>query len=340
MVESQTVEISWNSILRVVLVLTLTVMAYLIREVLVAVALAIVIASAFDPLVTFLHKWRIHRLLGTLILYLLVLTLLVAVLYKAVPVMIIEFNNFLNNINISSSTLLGGKYFDDISRAINDRITSVNNLLLGGGASLFGIASSFLGGAALFLSVLILSFYLTVSHDGVERFLLAILPNRYEQYAIAVFKRTKYKIGRWLRAQILLSLGIGASVWIAMSVLGVPYAFLLGVLAAILELIPIVGPIFAGAISVLVALSQSFNLAVYTLFVFLVIQQLENHVLIPLVMTQQVGIHPAIIIISLLAGGALAGVVGIILAVPATVFLTELVEDWASEKRKRSSLGI
>jgi predicted PurR-regulated permease PerM len=130
------------------------------------------------------------------------------------------------------------------------------------------------------------------------------------------------------------------AVWISMVLLGVPYAFLLGVSAAVLELIPIVGPIFAGSVAVLVAFSQTFNLALYTLIIFVAIQQLESSVLIPLVMKHQVGLHPALVLVALLAGSALAGIIGIILAVPITVFLQELVEGWSEEKRKRPQLAI
>ena len=338
--ERQIVEISWGSLWRVFLAVMLAVTAYLIRDVLVTLVLAIVIASALDPLISFLQKWRIHRLLGTLVIYLSVFFGIAIILYKAVPIAMIELTNFLNNLSISSSTLFGEEYLIEVSKTISERISGFNDILLSGSSSLLGVASSFFGSVTLVVSVLILSFYLTVSHDGVERFLFAILPQQYESYALQIFERTKKKIGVWLRSQIMLSCIIGLSVGIGMAILGVPYAFLLGILAAVFELIPFVGPIFAGGIAVLVAFSQSFDLALYTLIMFLVVQQLESNVLIPLVMRHQIGLHPALVLVSLLAGVALGGVVGIILAVPAMVFLRELVEDWSDQKRKRAQMGV
>ena len=340
MTDKHIVEISWSSLWRVFLAGVLIYVAYLISSVLLGVALAIIIASALDPLVTFLNKWRVHRILGTLIIYLFAILILVLILYKAVPVIVIEINNLLNNLSFSSGSILGGEYLSNLTRIISERLNSFSNLILSGGASLLEIASSFLGGVTLVISVLILSFYLTISRDGVERFLLAIVPQSYETYSVQIFERTKRQIGVWLRSQILLSIIVGLSSWLGLVILGVPYAFLLGVIAAILELIPVVGPIFSGSIAVIVALTQSFDLAIYALILFVVIQQLENHVLIPLFMGRQMGLHPALVIVSLLAGAKLAGVVGMIMAVPVMVFLRELVEDWSDQKRKRPQLGI
>ena len=110
---------------------------------------------------------------------------------------------------------------------------------------------------------------------------------------------------------------------------------ILGILAGIFELVPYVGPIFSGSVAVLVAATDSLTLGVYTLLLFILIQQIENNVLVPAVMSLTTSLNPVVILISLLVGAKLFGFIGLILAVPAAVLLQEIIEDW-SESRKRN----
>ena len=185
---------------------------------------------------------------------------------------------------------------------------------------------------------MILAFYLTVGQDGVERFLVAVLPAAYEDTAIDLYLKTRNKIGHWLKGQVLLSLVVGFIVFLGLSLLGVKYALLLGILAGLFEIVPFVGPIFSGGIAVLVAMSGSLALAGYTLILFVVIQQLENGVLVPLVMNYTTKINPTVLLIALLIGSKAFGFTGLILAVPAAVFFQEVVNAWAVSKKKRRGL--
>ena len=219
--------------------------------------------------------------------------------------------------------------------AINEGLGRVTNVLISGSQSFLDIISRFFGGIALTASVFVLSFYLTVGKDGVERFLLTILPPTYEARAIELYTKVRRKIGRWLRGQMLLSLVIGITVFFGLWLLGVKYSLILGILAGIFELVPYVGPIFSGSVAVLVAATDSLTLGVYTLLLFILIQQIENNVLVPAVMSLTTSLNPVVILISLLVGAKLFGFIGLILAVPAAVLLQEIIEDW-SESRKRN----
>ena len=155
-----------------------------------------------------------------------------------------------------------------------------------------------------------------------------------EARVLQLYGRTKAKIGRWFQAQVILSLVIGAVVAIGLSLLGVEQALVLGVIAGLFELVPIAGPIFAGALAIIVAATQSLTLALWVLIFFVVIQQLENNLLVPLVMKKAIGVHPVIILVALLGGAEIAGLVGMLLAVPAAVFLQEMTDDWKTASRR------
>ncbi len=128
---------------------------------------------------------------------------------------------------------------------------------------------------------------------------------------------------------------MGLMVFLGLWLLGVKYSLTLGILAGLLELVPFVGPIFAGSVAVLVALGESVTLGIYVLILFIVLQQIEGQILIPLVTRYTTSLNPAVVLISLLVGGETLGFVGLVLAVPVAVFMQEIVENWTQYKARR-----
>lgn len=331
-------EISWNSLWRVVAIIILISFLFFAKNVIVGVILAIVISSAIDPMVSFLERKKIPRILGTLGIFIVVITVLAMVLYTVVPIALSELNILINHLSEIDAPILGVKEASEIIRAFNESIGKLANLLISGSTSMLYAVSNFLGGLALTFSVFVLSFYLTVDRDGVENFLKSILPPGYEDLVLNIYFKTRKKIGKWLQGQIFLSLSIGFSVFLGLWLLGVKYSLILGILAGFLEIIPYVGPILAGAIAFLMGISQSFMMGVWVLILFLVIQQLEGQLLIPIFMKMTTDLHPAVVLVSLLIGGELLGFVGLILAVPAAVLAQEMLNHWSTLKLKQKGI--
>lgn len=332
--------VSWGSLWKIFLFLILGVVLYVARDILIALFLAIVISSALDPLVTRLEKKRIPRILGTLAVYLAALFLIALVIYAVVPLALSELNTLLSSLGRVSSSVFEFINASTAIEAINQSLSKVADILLSGGTSLLDISSKFLGGLTLTASVMVLSFYLTVGKDGVERFLITVVPSIYETRVLDLYSLIRRKIGRWFAGQVVLSLTIGFAVFLGLWLLGVKYSLILGIVAGLLEIVPYVGPIFSGSLAVLVGLTDSLALGVYTLILFIVIQQIENHILVPAVTSWTTQLNPVVILVSLLVGAQVFGFVGLILAVPAAVLLQEIVEDLSSGKEKRSALGI
>ena len=185
----------------------------------------------------------------------------------------------------------------------------------------------------LAVAVIISSFYLSLTEDGVERFIKVVIPPDYEPMALKIYGQSRRLIGSWFRTQLLLSLIMGVMVWVGLAIIGVPYAFLIGFIAAICELVPFVGPIISGAIGIVSALTVSTTLAVYTLIFFLIAQQFESNLLVPILSRRAVGLHPVIVIVALLIGAEIGGFLGVIIAVPVAAVFQEVIQDWSSRKR-------
>ena len=335
-------EIGWGSLWRIFAVFVLTVAAFFAKDALLALFLAIIISSALDSPVAFLNKkFKIPRILGTAAIFGIGITFLALVIYIILPIITLE----ITSLAALLSGTAAGALFSDISSVVKigaEQFSLVNisqfiEALFKGSSPVFATIGNILGGVAFGFSVLIISFYLTLTQDGVGRFLRAVLPEKYEDSVIVAFYRSKVKIARWLQAQLLLSLAIGILVSGGLWVLGVKYSLVIGLLAALFEIMPIVGPIFSGAVGTLIALSDSFTLGIYALLLFVVIQQLENHLLVPVFMKKVVDVHPVVALFSLLVGYQLLGIPGMIISVPAAVVVQTVVEA-RIEKRKLVSV--
>jgi predicted PurR-regulated permease PerM len=335
-----TYEISWTTLWRIFLMLFLVVVFFLAREALIILFLAILVSSALDGLVSYLQEKKIPRVLGTLLIFLAALAILALLLYTLIPIAIFELQNLLENLKKIEIPIFGAldvSQFAGIDKYLGN-LENLANILFSGGASFLNIVAAVFGNLALILVALILSFYLTVNQAGVEKFLRAVLPITQEDYIVGIYLRARKKMGRWLQGQILLMLVVGAITSLGLWILGVKYSLVLGILAGVLEIVPIVGPIFAGAIAFLVAISESWILGLYVIILFLVIQQAESHLLVPFVMKKTVGISPVVVVIALLTGSQVAGLIGVILAVPVAVVLQEVIEDWERRKLKTQRL--
>jgi predicted PurR-regulated permease PerM len=327
MAEKFEISISWQSLWKVLAIAALVSVVYIARDILVAVILAIVIASALEPAVSWLEKRRIPRLIGTLAVYIIVLFVIALLLYIVVPVFLTQINAILENSqdifgNVIESLGIQSTVLQTIISAINE----FTNNLLGGQTSIASLLSQVLGGLLIALIIFGISFYLTIGRDGVERFLRAILPIESHGKTLRIYGRLRVKISHWFAGQVFLSVLIGVMVYLAMMLLGVKYAFLLAITAALFELVPFVGPIFAGGLAVLTALSQSTSLGIYTLIAFTAIQQLESNLIIPAVNKYTTNLNPVVVIVALLIGGKLLGVPGIIIAVPMAVLVQEIIK--------------
>lgn len=201
-------------------------------------------------------------------------------------------------------------------------------------ASLPGVFRFAVGVVDLVFSVflvLVLALYLVLEGDAIRRFALRLLPPARRERARFVIDEMTTKTGQWLLGQVALGFIIFVATAIGLLALGAPYALLLAVISGVLEIVPMVGPIVSAAIAVTVALLNSPVLALKVLLLYVVIQQLENHILVPRVMSQTVGISPLTVLLALLFGGKLMGIVGALVAVPVAAALQVLVQALLEE---------
>jgi predicted PurR-regulated permease PerM len=164
--------------------------------------------------------------------------------------------------------------------------------------------------------------------DGTEKTISSYVPKKYQPKVLSVSKKITSKMSAWFQGQLLLCFVIFLGTFVALSLLKVDFALTLAIVAGFLEMLPVAGPIISGALAALVALTSSPFLALIVVAYFILLQQLENHILVPQVMKKTVGLHPIAIIFALVAGSKLLGILGIIIAIPVAAAIGVLFNEF------------
>lgn len=323
----------WMTALAVILLWA----AYLVRSVLLLLYISALLAIGFSPIVRLIERQKIlpvgtrrfPRWLAILVLYVAILGTITGMgfmivpplveqakqLWEAAPEMAARAQDFLIDKGLLEERLT---WQEAVDRAPVD---DPSGQAIG---TLVGAASGVLGGLLGFLTVLILTFYLLVQGDSIRNGFLKLFPRERRPDLAAASRDITEKVSAWLGGQLVLALVIGTTSAIGLWLLGIPFFYVLALISAIGELIPVVGPILAAVPAIAVAASISLQKVLLVTIFFVVQQQFENHVLVPKVMERQVGVSAVTVIVALLIGGHLLGVAGAILAVPTAAILQVL----------------
>ncbi len=335
------VNISTATILKILAIFVGLVFLVLIKEALAILFISLVIASAIDPLIDMMQRHKIPRSLGIVIIYLVALIVLSGIVALLIPPLVEQFTDLVNRFpqyfSVFDRYFKGSSSSADLSQLQDLRrgLQSVEGAFAQFGSGFLSAISGFVGSVVAFLGILVLTFYLTVEEKGMKGFVRSVVPTAYQPYVIQKINHIQMKLGHWLRGQLILSGVIGLLTYIGLLIIGVDYALVIALVAAVTELVPFIGPIIAAVIAIFLAINQSLLQALFVFILFVIIQQLENQVIVPKVMQKAVGLNPIIVLIVLLIGAQLAGVLGMILAVPTATIVASFAEDLLEEKRSR-----
>jgi predicted PurR-regulated permease PerM len=311
---------------------------YIVRNALLIVYVSGVLAIGFSPIVRILERQRlgftkrVPRWLAILILYLAILGTVALVIILILPPLVDQAQALWNRIpemfERTQQFLISKGWLKEhltmqeaVERAPGSRGDAVGRVAR--------TAASLAGGIFGVVTILILTFYMLVDGESFVTGFVRLFPRSQRTRIREACRSVSTKVSAWLVGQLLLASTIGSTAALGLYILGVPYFYVLALIAAIGEMIPIVGPVISAVPAVLVALTVSPTLALAVIIFFLVQQQLENHILVPKIMERQVGVSAVMVIVSLLLGGSLLGIVGAILAIPTAAILQVLFyEIW------------
>jgi predicted PurR-regulated permease PerM len=189
------------------------------------------------------------------------------------------------------------------------------------------VTTKVFGGIFSLLAIFIVSFYLLLNYNEFKRLFSRLFTQETRPSILATLDAINYKLGAWLRGELMLMFFIGLMSWVALTILRVPYALPLALLAGILEVVPTLGPTLSAIPAVVVALTVSPTLAVTVILAYVVIQMVENNFLVPKVMEKAVGLNPVVIILGVMIGTNLMGIAGAFLAIPLISFILVVLKS-------------
>lgn len=331
-----TIDISTRSIIKVFVAVLLLIFLYVIRDVLAVVLVSVIIVAAMSPLVARLSKLRIPRSVSVLAIYLVFfgfLGLLVSLIVPQVASQIRDIAQDAPQFVERASEIFGRlPQHENIARGIETSLKNVSENLAESTTNVLGAIFKIFGEIVTFFVILVLVLYISVAEGGIKAFFKSITPKAYEEKVKRIMEKVQVKIGHWVRGEALLMLAVGILVFVGLKILGIKYALTLAVIAGLLEIVPVMGPLISSIPAIIIGFAQSPILGLLAAILYIVVQQAENHLLVPTVMGKTTGIPPVVVIISLLIGAKLLGILGILLAVPVAVILSVFVEEFVSNK--------
>jgi len=320
----------------VAVALILFYVVYLLQNVIVWMVLALVISILLNPLVDMVEKKKLSRTVSAVIVYFSLLLLCVLFAYIIVPPMIAEMQvfgstfiqyfdkvpGFLSNLGLSSF-----KSIASLSSGLNESLVKVSSNIFNIFASLFG--SIFAG-----ITVFVLALFMSIEEKDIIRGLKLVSPKEFEEEVLKRWERSQHHVVLWFGSRVLACICVALMTFLLCVSLKIKFALSLALLAGVLNIIPMIGPIISGVIIALFALTSLPKFIAAVIFL-IIIQQIESNVLVPFFTKKLTGLPTALVLISILIGGVLGGPIGAVLAIPLAGIFFEGLKDYFN-KRKSS----
>lgn len=323
-----------NNLFKVAVFIVVMLLLFEIRNLLLILLASVIIATFAEGFINVAKKIHIPRIVSVIFFYLMIVVLFGGIIFFMVPVLGKELSSLQTLYPEISQYVQNAQLLRDVAEQ-NITLTEFFDGNDGGAIaqSLFQNISTLVGGLVNLIILFVVSFYLSVQEQGIERFIRILTPIKQEEYAVDLWRRTKKKIGAWFNGQLLLALILTVLTYIGLALLGSPYALLLAILAGIFGMIPY-GIVLALVPAVVIAfIHGGWRFGLMVLLMYWIIQQITDYVLQPLILKKLTGLPTLVVILSIIIAGSLAGVIGVVIAVPLAVFILELVHDREHSKQ-------
>lgn len=298
-----------------------------IRDILFLLFISFILMSALRPLVDSLEKIRIPRILGILLIYGVVFGILGIILAGTIPTIVEQSTRLIQELPNFIVRVM--PYWDVDVKSLTQQIAPI-------GENVVKVTVGIFSNLVTTLTVLVLTFYFLLERQHTKAFLDQMMGEAAAGQVLEVVKSMERRLGAWVQGQLFLMILIGTLVYIGLTFLRIEFALPLAILAGLLEIVPMIGPIVSAIPAVLVALASSPLLALSVVALYFIVQQIENNLVVPLVVKKSVGLSPLVTILSLMVAARLAGVVGAVLAVPIVLVLQTVMSAFLTKSASKS----
>lgn len=350
--EDRQININWRRLFQGILILLLIVtIAYLYRKYPIlgnttfALFLSVILAFLLNPIVNKFENMGLKRSTGTLITYLIIIVVLVLLGISIIPNLINQASIFFNNLPSSINNVLLS--VDETLRDWNIDSSVLNNLRKNVNQALIDLASripdltsgiiSTVQGSISTLVVMVLipimSYFFITDKDKILKKFYNLIPEKSIDDVYYLYKVTNYRLNDFVKSRLLMAVFVGVSTWIMLEIFGIPFAMIIGILTLIGDIIPYVGPVIATLPALIFAFIQSPMTFVWVAILCYLLQWIEQNIVGAKLMSSSSGIHEIVILLSIIIGGGIFGVWGMILSIP-TIIIIDILINYSKLKIK------
>tara|TARA_Y100000310_G_scaffold340790_1_gene437760 strand:- start:1963 stop:2997 length:1035 start_codon:yes stop_codon:yes gene_type:complete len=341
-VSEKILDVSWRTIVKLSIALIVFYIIFQIKEILIWFIFALVISVLFNPIIDFLQRKRVPRILGVMAVYLVFFGIFSIMLYLVTPLFIFEIQNFVKALPDYLDKVappLQGLGFQAFGNT-QDFLNAFGGTLEAMAGNIFNGLFVFFGGVLTTLFVVVTAMFLSMEEKPIEKILMLFFPKKYEAYALNLWERSQRKVAGWFGARLLACLFVGVASYITFLLFNVQYPFTLGLFAGVFNFVPYIGPFITFIVLFFIIFPAEALKAIFVLIAFGLIQQIEGNIISPILMKKIVGIPPSIVLISLVVGGKLWGVLGAILVIPLVGIMFEFVKEILQKRRERETVVV
>ena len=318
------IEISHRTIIFTAMFIAVIWFVFQIREILFLLFISFIIMSALRPIVDWLEKRHIPSVISILFMYILVFGVFGISLVGTIPSLVVQFVHLTQAFPSFISRFI--PYWNVDMNAFSQQIAPLSQNLV---KLTVGIFSNII----TIVTVLVFTFYLLLERKNGEQLFASFVSEEMAKRVGRVVKNIEQRLGSWVQGQLFLMLIIGVVSYIGLLLLKIDFALPLAILAGLLEIVPTIGPIISAIPAVIIGLSMTPVTALLVALLFFLIHQSENTLVVPFVMKKSVGLPPLLTIIALMIGGKLAGIAGVVLAVPVVLIIQEILHEYFNTEK-------
>jgi predicted PurR-regulated permease PerM len=313
---NQRIDITPRTMLTFIGILAGIWLLYSIRDILLLLLVSFIFMSALRPFVDVFEKIHVPRPIGIIVVYILVIGIFGISFGTMIPSLVGQVAGLFGKLPNVAERVIPGWQFDN--KLFTDQIAPISENVVRFTVDMFSnIFSVF--------SVLVFTFYFLLERQHLKKLLNSTFGEKTSDIISTIIHTIEYKLGQWMRGQFILMLVIGVFTYIGLVWLRVDYALPLAIIAGMLEVVPIIGPVISAIPAVILSLAVSPFFALAVVILYFLIQQLENHIIVPLVMKKSTGLPPLVTLLSIMIGGRFAGLSGAILSVPIVLMLQIII---------------
>lgn len=324
------IHISVKTILMILGVGVSVYVLFLLRDLLLIVFVSLIFAALIDPFANWLQSYKLPRSVAVLCIYIVLFSIITATISILTPIIVRDVPQVASSITQAVGEL--GAYTEGVELLFGEleqviaNLTSQNTFQLD---DVFSQVGEIVAGVFALILTLVITFYFVVQDRPLESIAKSVLPPSHVPKVIETIQKIQEQLGQWMRAQLMLSLIMGGATFIGLTLIGVRYAALSGVLAALFEFVPYIGPVIAALPALFFGFSSGGVIKLVVVLIFyVVLQQIENHILVPKVMQSRVGLNPIVSILAVLIGARLGGIAGALVAIPLTIATQVVLQSY------------